>query len=95
MDDFVKDYRNKLAEIGMEFTPEQADHILRCIDDLKTLIRKTVEKDPNYYEKWADMTPKKRLQIIQELKEHGIETTPDEFDAVTEIILKIYRLECF
>ncbi len=94
MDDSkLVELRNSLAEKGMEFTPKQTKDVVVGIEKLKKVIRRTVAEDPEYYERWAEMSQEERKGMVRYLNNSGIETTPDEFDDISEILLKIYRQE--
>jgi len=92
MDD-VREFRNALAEQGMEMTPMQTKEVLDGINRLKKVIRRTVAEDPEYYERWNEMDEDERKGVVRYLHANGIETTPDEFEAITDILMRIYRQE--
>jgi hypothetical protein len=89
----IREFRNALAEQGIEMTPMQTKEVLTGIERLKKVIRRTVADDPEYYERWEAMDADDRRGMVRYLADNGIETTPDEFDAISDILLRIYRQE--
>jgi len=76
--------RNRLAELGKEYTPKQALGILKRLRSLKrNLNRKPV----------GLMSNKEKFDLRLHAAESGIEMTPDEMNDVMEIIIQIQEAD--
>lgn len=92
MDD-IRSFQNLMAEEGCEYTPKQAEKLMKTCEKLRIQIRKNARKDPAHYQRLADATLQEKQKIRTSLAELGKELTLDELDQVISLMLHIYEQE--
>lgn len=82
-------FRNRLAEIGVELTPEHAKDIRDQFMALSESIQRTLTEYPSYLEDLRNMSEEDRDRWTENLRSRGCDIQPEELDELVEIILRV------
>lgn len=87
------EFRNYLAEKGIELTPCQANEALFSLDKLKARIRMNLRENKCYLTNLESLTIEERLKNIKVLKKQGMVLTLKEYNDYLKILLYVGRGE--
>lgn len=92
MDDVLA-FRNRMAESGYEYTPQQAARCVKLAEKFRTGINKQARKDPQHFKRLASLTLQEKKEICKQFAEQGKEVTVAELNGIIDLVLHVYEQE--
>lgn len=83
-------FRNKMAEVGIEYTPAEAAKIEKLSDDLRKVVQDGGRK---LYHQLLNLKHEDKQDLCYEFAEQGKEVTVKELDEMISIMMYMFQEE--
>lgn len=87
------EFRNKMAESGLEITPQKAEKMLKKADEFREYIYQRARDSHESIEFLFNCSLEQKKNICWQFAEIGCEVTVDELDKLIGLISNVYEEE--
>ena len=85
--------RNHLAEMGCEFTPNEAEEIVQSLDNIRERVREMMSDNPDHFFRLAEQTPEEKIADLRRLANEGLVLSPKEYNQNMNVLLTVWEQE--